>query len=681
MERRENVMRIWCGGLLTVVLIGAGTTAMSAESFAKPTAEELSMTSLPGYPGAAAVVLYREETADDNLHAVLRYERIKVLTEEGKKYANVELNYIRTSDSGGSIFGSNEETVGEIVGRTIHPDGTIIPFSGKPYEKTIEKTKDYKYQARVFTLPSVEVGSIIEYRYATRYSDNLVQSPEWYIQGNGGNQVNLFVKSAHYVWHPSLRDIVDSKERPINAISWFPILPDGAKVVRTEIPGSKQTYEVKVKDIPPVLDEEYMPPLKSYSYRVLFSLTAFRTADEYWQSEGKDWSKRSDSFMKESKQVAEATQTAAAGATTSEAKLRAIYAKVMTLENTDYTREHDKREDGKLTNNVTDVLTRARGTSTQLTELFVAMARAAGFKSYVMLVPDRSVEVFTPIWLSFRQFDDYIAIVNVDGKDVFFDPGERFCAYGHLAWQHTFVGGLRQMEGGAGFAQTLGDGYAVNKLTRVANLNMDEKGEVTGKIDVGFTGSEALRWRHVALRGDSEELKKSLRKMMEENVPTSLEITVSEIKNLDDYEKALTVSYDVKGTLGTPTGKRLVMPVDFFTSGSVGAFADEKRQSGVDFKFAQTHLDALRVNFKKGFEVEAAPKPEEYGIPKTAQYSMKVETTPTSFTTRRNYTIGDFFFDTKAYPALRTFYSQMSTKDKESVILKVAAVTSAASGN
>ena len=102
------------------------------------------------------------------------------------------------------------------------------------------------------------------------------------------------------------------------------------------------------------------------------------------------------------------------------------------LENTDYTREHDAREDkasglGKL-NSADDVFKRERGNSTQLTELFIAMARAAGMQADAMLVPDRSKEVFLSQWLNFDQFDDLIAIVNVDGKDVYFDPGERYCA-------------------------------------------------------------------------------------------------------------------------------------------------------------------------------------------------------------------------------------------------------------
>jgi len=55
--------------------------------------EDLKMTDLPEQKGAPAVILLREEVADDlnNYHSV--YERIKILTEVGRRYADVELPY------------------------------------------------------------------------------------------------------------------------------------------------------------------------------------------------------------------------------------------------------------------------------------------------------------------------------------------------------------------------------------------------------------------------------------------------------------------------------------------------------------------------------------------------------------------------------------------------------------
>jgi hypothetical protein len=670
-------------GWVALSLIAA-TGASAADKFLAPTPEELSMTSLPGYPGVAAVVLFREEITEDDLHVVKHYDRIKILTDEGKQYANVELPFV-TTNGDYSDYGGNDKTLGEIEGRTIHSDGTVIPFTGKPYLKVIEKERGVRFQRMVFTLPDVEVGSIIEYRYATRISDHSYEAPDWYIQGP------LYLKAAHYVWHPTGRELVDFKERPINSISWFPILPEGAKIVHTTLPqishfdGAPQIYELTIKDVPPTVKEEYMPPIASYSYRVLFNFTAFRSSAEFWKDEGKEWSKGVDSFANPNSELKKETEEVIAGATSDEDKLKKIYATVMSLENTRFTREHERREDraegeGKV-KSAADVLSHKRGTPTQLTELFIGMARAAGFKAYAMYVPDRSEELFTPLWLSLQQFDDVIAIVNVGGKSVYLDPGWRYTPYGHLAWEHTFVRGMRQVDGGTDFAITDGDDYKANRTLREANLNMSEKGDVTGSIKLKFIGASGVGWRHTALAGDDESLRRALRTHLEEMIPKTLDVKVGEIENLTDYEQPLIVNYEVKGTVGTPTGKRLVMPADIFVAGATATFPHEKRELAVYFHYSQTVQDAMRIQFAKGFEVEAVPDSAKFSYSDEEAYMISMTKDDISYTTRRNHIRNEVIVPVKDYDALRKYYGQFESKDQESVVLKVKPVESAAAGN
>jgi hypothetical protein len=668
---------------LLVLAIASGAAVRGQTSFVPPTAEELAMTALPGYPGVAAVVLNREEITKDDMHVVFHYERIKILTTEGEKYANVELPFVTTSEFG--MDEGNDKTLGEIAGRTIHPDGKVVPFTGKPYLKVMEKIQGVKLQERVFTLPDVEVGSIIEYRYATRISDHSVESPDWYIQGD------LYVKAAHYVWYPTATDVVDSKERLINTITWFPILPEGVKVERHEIPhtsfgqGPFQYFEVTVKDVAPQVKEAHMPPIASFSYRVMFNFTAQHSSAEWWADAGKDWSKGMDSFADPNSELKKATQAITASATTDDAKLQRIYAAVMALENTHYTRAHEQREDkaegGGKVKNAADVLDHKRGTETQLTSLFVGMARAAGMKAYFMYVPDRSQEFFVPTWLSFRQFDDVIAIVTVDGKEEFFDPGCRYCTYGHLAWQHTAVQGLRQVDKGTSFASTPGEDFNVNKVTRVANLTMTDGGEITGKIDLAFTGADAVDWRHKALSGDEESLNHSLQTHLEQMVPRTLQVKVDKIENLSEYEQPLKVSYEVTGTLGTHMGRRVLVPSDIFLSNSAATFAAEKREQAVYFEYPRVLRDAQRLNLPSTMSVEAAPNVARFDLPKEEIYALSVVSDPKGFTTRRDHIQNELLVLPKDYDSLRKYYSQFESKDQESVVLTATPAVAATGGN
>src|ERR1700738_331693 len=81
---------------------------------------ELQMTSVPEAPGAPAVILYRQVDRDDVANHQYCYIRIKILTEEGRKYANVEIPF----------FNGNED-VHSVKARTIRPDGTIANFEGE----------------------------------------------------------------------------------------------------------------------------------------------------------------------------------------------------------------------------------------------------------------------------------------------------------------------------------------------------------------------------------------------------------------------------------------------------------------------------------------------------------------------------------------------------------------------
>ena len=266
------------------------TSVGLAEQWTPPTPEELSMTSQREAPGAPAVYLFREETTDDKLHMFSIYTRLKVLTEGGKEYSNVDLTFIRGRDGIGF-------TVSEIEGRTIHPDGTIIPFTGKPYEKLIEKTQGIKVMSKVFTMPDVQVGSIIEYRYKLRYDDMIFQSPQWYIQSN------LWTRKAHYSWRPidlssNNLYLTDSRGRVSNNVSWASVLPTGTDVVQSRVPGGQQALiELNAHDIPPAPEEDFMPPIGSFTYRVLFYYTSYSSADEFWKSEGKYWAKTQDKYL------------------------------------------------------------------------------------------------------------------------------------------------------------------------------------------------------------------------------------------------------------------------------------------------------------------------------------------------------------------------------------------------
>jgi len=171
-------------GSALLFLVSASPVVLRAQ-FQAPTDEELKMTADAKAPGVDAVYFNIEEIANDPMHFQSFYARIKVLTEKGKELATQEVPYLKGNFK-----------IADVKGRTIHPDGTVIPLMVKPEDLLVAKNGERQVEKKVFTLPSVEVGSILEYRYELRYDDNTYSSPTWEIQQK------YFVHKAHYEFTP-----------------------------------------------------------------------------------------------------------------------------------------------------------------------------------------------------------------------------------------------------------------------------------------------------------------------------------------------------------------------------------------------------------------------------------------------------------------------------------------------
>ncbi len=676
---RKPGHRLFAASFLSTLF--ALTVSFANAQWTPPTPEELAMTSQPEVPGASAVYLFREEITEDRLHTFSIYVRLKVLTEGGKELSNVELQYERVRGDDRGFSGS---VVEDIQGRTIHPDVTVVPFTGKPYDKLVEKKGGVKTMAKVFTLPDVTTGSIVEYRYKIRYDDNFFEAPSWYIQSD------LWTRKAHYLWKPvdlTSITLLNARGQISDRISYSSMLPVGTDIVRTHMPGAN-VLELNAHDVPPAPDEDYMPPIRTFTYRVLFFYTGYHDGDEFWRDEGKFWAKKQEKFIGPGPVVTAAVKDIIAPSDTSEQKLRKLYATVMKIENTRYTRQHtgaeEKAQGFKEIRTTDDIWTRKRGSDDQIAELFVAMARAVGFKAYVALITSREHTIFTKSFLSLSQLDDVIALVNIDGKEQVFDPGTRFCPYGHLAWEHTMTKGIRQTDSGSDFFATPAESYSFSITQRVADLTVSSSGELSGFIKMIYTGDPAIRWRLRNLEGDAASLEREIRTSVENLVPSGVELKVTSIEKLDDYEQPLSANFEVKGALGSSTGKRVLLPADIFAANVKPAFPHEKRDIPVYFEYPRITHDAVRIKFPPSLAIESLPAEGRSSLEKSIVYSLKAESAPNSFTVHRTYALGDIVFPPDQYASFRAFYSKMETKDQESVVLTTAPAASskpAPSGN
>jgi hypothetical protein len=208
---------------------------------------------------------------------------------------------------------------------------------------------------------------------------------------------------------------------------------------------------------------------------------------------------------------------------------------------------------------------------------------------------------------------------------------------------------------------------------------MDDTGSVTGTVDLSFKGSPALRWRQKALTDDKEAVEREMKESVERMLPGGMEIKVLSIDKLAEYEAPLALKLEVKGPIGSPAGKRLLIPGDLFETNTKSTFVHEKRELQVWFSYSYSARDVVRINFPTGLTVESVPPEGSLQMPKKAIYKMKASVDATGVTIRRDLYLAEVLYKTDEYPDLRTFYSQFEGKDQEPIILKVASAATSGS--
>jgi hypothetical protein len=629
-----------CGCFCALLLLALASPAILRAQFQQPTDEELKMTADPKAPGAAAVYLYREEVLDSISNSQSVYVRIKVLTEKGKELATVSVP-----------FRAGLGKVTEIRGRTIHADGTIIPFIEKPAELLDVKTKSFQENTMVFTLPSVEAGSILEYRYRL---SGYISEQTWWIQQP------YFIHKAHYSFHFNNR---------FSYLYAFRLPPNTRPALE-----NLDTQTLDLTDVPPQPDEEWMPPLNTLRWHVEFYLTPLNNSKDFWIAAGKDWADMVRDFTSPTGGIKKVVAEIIAPADSDEQKAKKIYAAVQKLDNTAFSRVKSKTERKELKikdiHKAEDVWKQKSGSDDEITLLYVALARAAGLKVWPMWVVNRNRAIFDKSYLSYQQFDDFIAVLVLDGKEIYLDPGQKMCPFGSLHWKHTLATGLRLAEKDAVISSTPADTYKSAVVHRIADLKIDEQGSLAGSARVVMTGPDALYWRQLALQNDEEEVKKQFIESIRTDLPEGVQAGLDHFIALDDYNSNLVGVFRISGSLGVVTGKHFFLPGLFFESRAKLPFVtQDKRLTPIDLHYAKMEQDDVVYRLPPGYTVESAPHTPDVAWPDHALLQISSAVKDGSVVARRALARNFPILDPKEYNDLHDFYQKIAAADQLQIVL------------
>ncbi|HMD30042.1 MAG TPA: DUF3857 domain-containing protein [Steroidobacteraceae bacterium] len=653
-------MLMLCRSLVTALLLAVAMFAAAlparAADWLPISPEELKVTSEPKAPAAAAIYLYRQVDRDDNGPSEASYERIKILTEEGRQYANIEIPYY-----------GGPESVRAVEARTIHPDGSIVKFEGTIFDKSVAAKAGVKLMAKTFTLPDVQVGSIIEYRYRLELRSGYVFDSHWMLSQD------LFTQHAKFSLNPyrgfTLR------------YSWPQGLPPD-----TETPSQQRNGMIRLetRDVPAFVTEEYMPPENQLKYRVDFIyedgvLHAEKDPEVFWQKFAKGKFGEIDKFLDQHRAMTEALAQIVEPGDSQDSKLHKIYERTQRLRNLTFERaksqQESEREKLRDVKDVADVWIRGYGNGDQISWLFLALLRAAGIEAYPVLVSTRDTHFFNANLMNPSDLNTNVVLVVQGGEELYLDPGTRFAPFGSLPWAETAVIGLRLEKKGGTWIHTPLPGPAESRVERKATFQLTSSGALEGKVTVTYSGAEALERRLNERSADETERKQYLEDQLKTDVASGVLV---ELTNQPDWESSsplLVAEYELKVPgWAARAGQRALLPVGIFGARSKRTFRHATRIHPLYFRFPFQETDDVAIELAPDWRMSSMPKSRKEDLD-SFKYEISGEEKNGSLHLHREFTQHATVVAVKYYPSVLGFFEAARAGDGDQAVL-----TSARSG-
>jgi hypothetical protein len=593
------------------------------------------------------------------------YVRIKIFTERGREsQSKIDIPYL------------DSWKIQDIAARTIKPDGQIIELKkGDVFERTIIRSSGLRVKAKSFAMPSVEPGSIIEYRWREVRNDRL----------------------ANYIRLQFQRDV------PVQVVKYFikPLaLPGFTYSMRVkhfhgpDTPFVKEKdgfYSTKMENVPAFREEPRMPPEAQVRPWMLVYYSEDRKLEptQYWKAKGKEFYETFKSRMKVGDEVKKASAETIGDASTPEQKLERLFefcrSKIKNINDDASGLTPEDRAKWKENKSPADTLKRGEGTGQDIDLLFAALANAAGFEARIANLSDRSDIFFDPSFPDDYFINTYDIAVRVGDTWRFYDPASTYVPHGMLRWQEEGQDALVSDTKEPSWVKTPLSGPEKSKQKRTAKLRLTEDGTLEGDVRIEYTGHFAVEKKEWNDDDSPTQREETLRDMFKQQMSTA-ELSNIQIENITDPVKPFVYAFHVRVPgYAQRTGKRLFVQVAFFQHGVGPLFPTSGRMHQIYFNYPWSEEDEVTIELPAGFTLDNADAPAPFGANDLSKYDVKVFMTKdqSALIYKRSFFFGgggtmrSLFYAPESYGQLKEYFDVLHKQDSHTITLKQAAGTAA----
>ncbi|MGB5944312.1 MAG: DUF3857 domain-containing protein [Leeuwenhoekiella sp.] len=671
-------MKKKCYGVLLLLIIAPVFLSAQNFKYGKVSKDEVMQKEHPLEPDAVASVLYRNQYSffrflkGQGFQVVTEFqERIKIYKPEGFDYATHSVPIYIGGSENETLSGLNGVTYNLVDGKMketkLRKDGIFDEEASKYYKKT------------TFTLPNLQAGSVIEYKYTftTPYVHNideirlqeeipvdreefLIKFPEYF---------NYKMHTKGWLPIPIKRS---SDNGTINLGGFVHTTASGfgngspSQYQSESVNYTINSYELTMTDVPAIKQEKYAGNMDNYMSAIKFELSFTKFPDtsiEYISNSWEDVCKsiyESDSYENEltkERYFDDEIDAILATATSNEDKMIAVFEFVkrrMAWNGYEgiYTDKGVRSAYKDRTGNVADI-----------NLMLVSMFRYAGLDANPVVLSTRDNGI--PLYPTVTGFNYVIASVNADDNIVLMDATDKMGVIDLLPEKLINWNGRIIKEGG--FSQM------VNlSPSKVAGSNLliqaaiDDDLSVKGSCQSQYVGHRGISWRKNLATRSEEEKRLSLEEYYKGSEISGLELT-----NFENPYEPLQMKLDFESMSNVEeVGGKIYLNPMLYLAEEENPFTALERKFPVDFLYKNSSRYMFTIKIPEGYQVESLPESAKYSLMDgKANFAYIIAQRGKNIQLNVSSKINQAMFMPENYPDIKKYFEGIIAKQNEKVVL------------
>ncbi|MDD2985002.1 DUF3857 domain-containing protein [Flavobacterium sp.] len=632
----------------------------------KVTKEELAEEFHKKDTSAVAAILFKKaktyfDYKNDGFKSFTEVEmKIKVYKPEGFKWADVEIPYYIGYEK------LKDEKIEILSAFTYNLVDNAIDKQKVTKESKFDNQLNEFWSKITVSFPSVKAGSIIELKYKLK-TENISILPEFQFQYEiPVNYAELLTEIPEFYLYKGFVtgfEKIASEQKMNSKVDVFQDkYNQGLKMVYKQV-----VTLYSIKDVKPLIEEEYVNNIDNYYGKVLHELETVRLPGEQPKQISTTWENVVKTIFEEKEFGFELikfnyflkdAENLVRGLTTNEQKMKAIFSYVQDRMNWNnrygyYTKKGVEAAYKEKTGNVAEI-----------NLILTAMLRLVGFDANPVLVSTRKNGVaFFP---NHSVFNYVITSVKLDGETLLLDATEKYTDINSIPLRAlNWSGRSMDPNNSSEEVDLMPKKNSVKMVNVMAEINSN--GEVNGKIREQFFDYFALWFRSIFGNSNS-----TIRMDYIEKEHSSLEVLNHEVLQNKEVAKPIIENYSFESSNEVEIiGNNMYFSPLLFFATTENPFKQENRLYPIDFVFPYQEKYNVSVKIPEGYSIETMPESKVISLPDgLGSFKFSISNNGNLIQLLCVLEINQPLINADYYQELKLFFKQMVSKQTEKVVLK-----------